>query len=81
MKLKKQNILCADEFFWFAKKVISTTYNILGILALTSGAIFGEVKLLANLKRQTFQHLILKNYTERMYNFYKFKESKCCMFT
>ena len=42
VKLKKQNVLCAHEFSWFAKKVVYTTYDVLGISALISGAIFGK---------------------------------------
>ena len=42
VKYKKQNVVCAHEFSWFAKKVICTIYNILGISALISGAIFDE---------------------------------------
>ena len=43
MKLKKQNVVCAHEFSWsVAKKVVCTTYDVLGISALISGAIFVE---------------------------------------
>ena len=49
MKLKKQNVVCEHEFSWFTKKVVCTTYNILGISALIVFvsplivyAIFGE---------------------------------------
>ena len=37
VKFKKKNVVCAHEFSWFAKKVICTTYDILGILAVISG--------------------------------------------
>ena len=72
VKLKKQNIVRAHEFSWFAMKVVCTTYNLLGISALISGpcemvyffALFHD-----------------KNYTKRMDNFDKIKETKCHMCT
>ena len=42
MKFKNPNVVCAYKFPWFAKKVICTTYNVLGISAVISGAIFVE---------------------------------------
>ena len=33
VKFKKQNVVCAVEFSWYAKKVVcTTTYNVLEIL-------------------------------------------------
>ena len=40
VKFKKRNVVCAHELFCFAKKFVCTTYNVLGISALNSGAIF-----------------------------------------
>ena len=57
MKLKKQNGVFAHEFSWFAKKVVCTAYNILGISTLILCVIFGEI---ANLKRQTLLHVFIK---------------------
>ena len=59
-KLQKQNVVCAHEFFWFPKKFVCTTYDFLGILAPILGAIFGEIKFLANLKGQTFLHFLIQ---------------------
>ena len=42
VKIKKQNVVCAHKFSWFAKKVVCTTYDFLRISALISGAIFVE---------------------------------------
>ena len=42
VKNKKQNVVCAYEFSWFGKKVVGTTYDVLEILAVISGAIFVE---------------------------------------
>ena len=60
MKLKKQNVVCAHEFSWFAKKVACTTYDVLGIFTLISGAVFGEIKFLANVERQTLLLFFIK---------------------
>ena len=56
----KQNVACAHTFSWFAKKVVCTTYDVLGISTLISGAIFCESNFLANLKRHTFLHFFMK---------------------
>ena len=79
LKLKKQNVVCADEFSWFARKVVYTTYVILGISALILGSIFGEKYFFTNLKWQNFLHFFIKNHIKRMNNFWKIKETKCCM--
>ena len=42
VKLKKQNVVCANEYSRFATKVVCTTYDILGISAPILGAIFVE---------------------------------------
>ena len=49
VKLKKQNVVCAHEFYWFAKKVVCTTYDILM-----------KIKISVNLKRYTFLHFFIK---------------------
>ena len=46
VKLKKQNVVSAHGFSWFAKKVVCTTYDVLGILALNSGAIFVDKRMI-----------------------------------
>ena len=52
--LKKQNVVCAHKFSWFAKKGVCTTYDVLGISALNVCAIFGEITILANLTTANF---------------------------
>ena len=42
VKFKKQDVVCANEISWFAKKVICTTYGDLGILDVILGANFVE---------------------------------------
>ena len=42
VKLKKQNVVCAHEFSWSVQYSRMCTYDVLGILALISGAIFVE---------------------------------------
>ena len=51
VKLKKQNVVCAYEFSWFAKKVI------LGISPLILGAIFGENKFFSKSEKTYFSAL------------------------
>ena len=80
-EIKETNVVCAHKFSWFAKKVVCTTYDVLGILPLILGAIFDEIRFSANLKWQSFLHLFIKKNTESMNNFYNIKETKCCMCT
>ena len=56
------NVLCAHEFSWFAKKVVCTTYDVLGISAFISGVIFGEniYIFFSNLKWNTFLHILIQ---------------------
>ena len=55
VKFKKQNV-CTCEFSCFAKKVLCTRCDVLGILALILGIIFNE----NNLKLSTFLYLFIK---------------------
>ena len=70
VNFKKQNVLRAHEFSWFAKKVLCTACHGLAISTLISGVI---------LKIHTFLHSFIKKYTNRMNNFFKIKGTKCCM--
>ena len=53
----KFNITCLHEFSWFTKKVICTTYIVLGISALISGAIFENTCIS---KLHAFLHFFIK---------------------
>ena len=66
----KLSYVINNDFFWFTKNVICTTYNVLGILALISGTTSVENIFLANLKLHTFLYF-KKKYTKRMNNYYK----------
>ena len=74
MKFKKQKVLCACEFSWFAN-------NVLGILALMIPGTIFDVNICFR-KSETayfFCTFAYKNYTSRMSNFYKIKKTKSLM--
>ena len=59
VKLRKQNVVCAHEFSWFAKKVVCTTYDVMGISALISGAICVENNIFSQSETVYFSALFL----------------------
>ena len=74
MILKKQDVVCAHEFSWLAKKVVCVTFDVLGISALIVCAIFGKIKIFSKSEMANFPTHFHKKYTKRTILFIKLKK-------